>query len=57
MDDELTRSQQHTFVAKQADSNLGCIRKSIAIKSREVLIPLFSKETHRQTGASTVKAP
>lgn len=35
-------SKQRALVAKKANSNLGCIQKSIASRSREVVLPLYS---------------
>jgi len=42
VDDRLTMSQQHALIAKKASDILGCIKKSVASKSREVLLPLYS---------------
>lgn len=39
---QLYRSQQHVVAAKAANSILGCIRQSMARKSREVISPLYS---------------
>jgi len=42
VDDKLTISQQSALVAKKANGILGCIKKSVASRSREVLLPLHS---------------
>ena len=42
VDDKLTMTQQCAFVAKKAKGILGCIKKSVARRLREVLLPLYS---------------
>jgi len=41
-DDRLTMSQQRALGAKKANSLLGCIRRRVASRAREVLLPLCS---------------
>ena len=42
MDSKVTMSQQRALVAKKASSILGCIKRSVASRSREVILPLYS---------------
>jgi len=41
-DDRVTMSQQCALAAKKANGLLGCIEKSVASRSREVLLPLYT---------------
>jgi len=42
VDDKLTMSQQCALAAKKASGILGCTKKSVASRSREVLLPLYT---------------
>ncbi|KGL73727.1 hypothetical protein N309_05026, partial [Tinamus guttatus] len=42
VDDKLAMRQQCALVAKKANGILGCIKKSISSRSREVILPLYS---------------
>ena len=42
VDDRLTMSQQCALAAKKAKGILGCIKKSVASRTREVLLPLYT---------------
>jgi len=42
VDDKPTMSQQCAVAAKKANGILGCFNKSVASRSREVLLPLYS---------------
>ena len=41
VDTKMTTSQQGAFVAKRANSLLGCIRRSVASRLREVVVLLL----------------
>jgi len=42
VDNRSTMSQQCALAAKAANGILGCIRRSVASRSREVLLPLYT---------------
>jgi len=42
VDDKLTMSQQCVLVAREASGMLWCIKKSVASKLKDVLLPLYS---------------
>ncbi|PKU29841.1 rna-directed dna polymerase from mobile element jockey- hypothetical protein [Limosa lapponica baueri] len=42
VDNGKTMSQQCALVAKKVNSILGCIKKRVASRSREVILPLYS---------------
>ncbi|KGL74463.1 hypothetical protein N309_02403, partial [Tinamus guttatus] len=42
VDDKLTMRQQCALVAKKAHGILGCMKRSVSSRSREVILPLYS---------------
>ena len=42
VDNRLTMSQQSDLAAKKANGILGCIKRSVASRTREVLLPLYT---------------
>jgi len=40
--DRLTMSQQYALAAKKANGILGCIKRSVASRTREVLLTLYT---------------
>jgi len=42
VDDRLAMSQHCDLVAKKASGILGCIKRSVTSRSREVILPLYS---------------
>jgi len=42
VDDRLTMSQQYGVAVKKANGLLGCIKSSVASRSREVLLTLYT---------------
>mgnify|MGYP001853984370 FL=1 len=42
VDDRLVMSQQSALVVKKSNGTLGCIKKRVASRSSEVILPLYS---------------
>ena len=41
MDGKLDMSKQHALTAHKANCILGCIKRSVACRAREVILPLY----------------
>ncbi|KAK4811353.1 hypothetical protein QYF61_027582 [Mycteria americana] len=55
VDTKLTMSQECALSARKINSILDCIRRSVASRSREVILPLYSALVHKKLGGGTVK--
>ena len=42
MDTKWNMSEQSALAAKRANGSIGCIRRKVASRSREVILPLYS---------------
>ena len=42
VDERFNMSRQHALAAKKANCILGCIKRSVTSRSREVILPLYS---------------
>jgi len=57
VDEKLNMTQQCALAAQKANHILGCIKKSMASMSREVILPLYSTLVSRLSGPPGVLPP